>query len=150
MGTKAFKILKDWRLYIGGKWNSHLLKLSFVMFRVQPSALFPYLSTVRERYAAWLLKMSLTITLWCMFRLSAFKVLYIQSLILSGKNILQELLSRELTTMRNISLIKNLDNFDAYLYSDRQSSNFYHWNSEQFKFTSKWIVHSKIDRIQQL
>ena len=48
----------------------------------------------------------------------------IQSLILSGKNILQELLSRELKTMRHVSFIKNLDNLDAYRYSDRQSSNF--------------------------
>ena len=47
-----------------------------------------------------------------------------QSLILSGKNILQELLSRELKTMRHVSFIKNLDNLDAYRYSDRQSSNF--------------------------
>ena len=52
---------------------------------------------------------------------------HVQSLILSGKNILQELLShisRELTTMRHVSFINNLDNLDAYLYSDRQSSNF--------------------------
>ena len=48
----------------------------------------------------------------------------IQSLILSGKNILQELLSRELPTMRQVSFIQNLDNLDSYLYSDRQSSNF--------------------------
>ena len=48
----------------------------------------------------------------------------VQSLILSGKNILQELLSRELTTMRHVSFIQNLDSLDAYLYSDRQSSNF--------------------------
>ena len=48
----------------------------------------------------------------------------VQSLILSGKNILQELLSRELTTMRHVSFIQNLDNLDGYLYSDRQSSNF--------------------------
>ena len=48
----------------------------------------------------------------------------IQSLIFSGKNILQELLSRELTAMRHVSFIQNLDNLDAYLYSDRQSSNF--------------------------
>ena len=45
------------------------------------------------------------------------------SLILSGKNILQELLSRELTAMRHVSFIQNLDNLDVYLYSDRQSSN---------------------------
>ena len=49
---------------------------------------------------------------------------YAQSLILSGKTIFQELLSHELTTMRHVSFIKNLDNLDAYLYSDRQSSNF--------------------------
>ena len=48
----------------------------------------------------------------------------VQSSIPSGKNILQELLSRELTTMRHVSFIQNLDNLDAYLYSDRQSSNF--------------------------
>ena len=48
----------------------------------------------------------------------------VQSLILSGKNFLQELLSRELTTMSLVSFIQNLDNLDAYLYSDRQSSNF--------------------------
>ena len=48
----------------------------------------------------------------------------IQSLILSGKNVLQELLSRELKTMRHVSFIKNLDNLDANRYSDRQSSNF--------------------------
>ena len=48
----------------------------------------------------------------------------IQSLILSGKNILQELLCRELMTMRHVSFIQNLDNLDGYLYSDRQSSNF--------------------------
>ena len=48
----------------------------------------------------------------------------VQSLILSGKNISQELLSRELTTMRRVSFIQNLDSLDAYLYSDRQSSNF--------------------------
>ena len=48
----------------------------------------------------------------------------VQSLILSGKNILKELLSRELTTMRHVSFIQDLDNLDAYLYSDRQSSNF--------------------------
>ena len=48
----------------------------------------------------------------------------VHSLILSGKNILQELLSRELTTMRHVSFIQNLDNLEAYLYSDRQSSNF--------------------------
>ena len=48
----------------------------------------------------------------------------VQSLILSGKNILQELLSRELTTMRHVSFIQNLENLDAYLYSNRQSSNF--------------------------
>ena len=41
-----------------------------------------------------------------------------------GKNILQELLSRELTTTRHVSFIQNLDNLDTYLYSDRQSSNF--------------------------
>ena len=46
------------------------------------------------------------------------------SLILSGKNILQELLSRELTAMRHVSFIQNLDNLNAYLYSNRQSSNF--------------------------
>ena len=40
------------------------------------------------------------------------------------ENILQELLSRELTTMRQVSFIKTLDNFDTYLQSDRQSSNF--------------------------
>ena len=51
-------------------------------------------------------------------------VLHVQSLILSGKNILQELLSRELTTMRHVSFTQNLDNLDGYLYSDRQSSNF--------------------------
>ena len=39
------------------------------------------------------------------------------------QNIFQELLSRELTTMRNFS-VKNFDNLDAYLCSDRQSSNF--------------------------
>ena len=53
--------------------------------------------------------------------------LHVQSLILSGKNILQELpshVSRELTTMRHVSFINNLDNLDTYLYSDRQSSNF--------------------------
>ena len=49
---------------------------------------------------------------------------YIQSLILSGKSILQELLSRKLMTMRHVSFIQNLDNLNAYLYSDRQSSNF--------------------------
>ena len=37
---------------------------------------------------------------------------------------LQELLSRELTTRRHVSFIQNLDNLDAYLHSDRQSSNF--------------------------
>ena len=37
----------------------------------------------------------------------------IQSLILSGKNVLQELLSRELKTMRHVSFIKNLDNLNA-------------------------------------
>ena len=47
----------------------------------------------------------------------------VQSLILSGKNILQELLSYELTTMRHVSFIQNLDNLDAHLYFDRQSSN---------------------------
>ena len=46
-----------------------------------------------------------------------------ESLILSDKNILQELLSREFTTMRNFS-VKTLDNLDAYFCSDRQSSNF--------------------------
>ena len=61
-------------------------------------------------------------TLWPPPKVS--KSLRIQSLILSGKNILQELLSRELTTMRHVSFIQNLDNFDAYLYSNRQSSNF--------------------------
>ena len=49
---------------------------------------------------------------------------FIQSLILSGKNILQELLSRELTTMRLVSFIQNLDNLGGYLYSDRPSPNF--------------------------
>ena len=48
----------------------------------------------------------------------------VQSLILSGKNILQELLSREVTTIRHDSFIKNLHNLDANLYSDRQSPNF--------------------------
>ena len=48
----------------------------------------------------------------------------LQSLILSGKNILEELLSRELTTMRHVSFIQNLDSLDGYLYSERQSSNF--------------------------
>ena len=48
----------------------------------------------------------------------------VQSLILSGKYILQELLSRELTTMRHVSFIQNLDYLDGYLNSDRQSSNF--------------------------
>ena len=47
----------------------------------------------------------------------------VQSLILSSKNVLQELLSHELTTMRHVSFIQNLDNLDGYLYSDRQSSN---------------------------
>ena len=51
-------------------------------------------------------------------------MLHVQSFILSGKNILQVLPSRELMTMRHVSFIKNLDNLDAYLYSDRQSSNF--------------------------
>ena len=50
--------------------------------------------------------------------------IHIQSLILSGKSILQELLSRELTTIRHVSFIQNLENLDACLYSDRQSSNF--------------------------
>ena len=45
-------------------------------------------------------------------------------MILYGKNILQGLLCSELTTMRHVSFIKNLDNFDAYLYSDQQSSSF--------------------------
>ena len=49
--------------------------------------------------------------------------LCLQLLILFGKNILQELLSRELMTMRHVSFNKYLDNLDAYLYSDRQSSN---------------------------
>ena len=40
------------------------------------------------------------------------------------KNILQELLSRELTTMRHVSFIQNSENLDVHLYSDRQSSNF--------------------------
>ena len=48
----------------------------------------------------------------------------VQSLILSGKYILQELLSRELTTMKHVSFIQNLDYLDGYLNSDRQSSNF--------------------------
>ena len=47
----------------------------------------------------------------------------IQSLILSGRIFLQELLSRELTTMRHVTFIKNLDNLDAYSSSDRESSN---------------------------
>ena len=48
----------------------------------------------------------------------------VQSLILSGKNILQELLFRELPTMRHVLFIQNLDNVDGCLYPDRQSSNF--------------------------
>ena len=48
----------------------------------------------------------------------------VQSLILSGKYILQELLSRELTTMKHVSFIQNLDYLDGCLNSDRQSSNF--------------------------
>ena len=49
---------------------------------------------------------------------------YIQSLILSNKNILKWLLSHELTTMRHNSVIKNLGNLDAYLFFNWQSSNF--------------------------
>ena len=48
----------------------------------------------------------------------------VQSLILSSKNNLQKLLSRELIKMRHVSFIKSLDNLDAYLYSNQQSSNF--------------------------
>ena len=71
-------------------------------------------------------------------------------MILSSKNILQELLFRELTTMRRVSFIKNLENLDAYLYSDRQSSNILTIEIQsKFKFASKWIVCSKIDRMQQ-
>ena len=51
-------------------------------------------------------------------------LLHVQSLILSGKNVLQELLSRELTTMRHVTFIKNLDNLDAYLYSNQEPLNF--------------------------
>ena len=40
-------------------------------------------------------------------RLISERMKEIQSLILSGKNILQELLSRELTTMRHVSFIQN-------------------------------------------
>ena len=61
-------------------------------------------------------------TLWPPPKVS--KSLHIQSLILSGKNILQELLSRELSTMRHVSFIQNLDELDTSLCSDRQSSNF--------------------------
>ena len=49
---------------------------------------------------------------------------HVQSLILSDKNILPELLSRELTVMRHVSIIKSLDNLDGYLCYDRQSRNF--------------------------
>ena len=90
------------------------------------SAPHPYPIPVNDAFSVPILYMIQFLLLSLIFFMSLLLPLLLYLLTFSHwsfpANMLQEFLSRELTTMRHVSFIENLDNLDVYRYSDRQSS----------------------------